>query len=161
MLNTLRQRQNGCHLADTTFKCIFLNENFSIFIKISLTVVSKGPINNIPALIQIMAWRRQVASYYLIQWRLGCQRIYTSLSLNELKWACQRTADWTEQQQQQQHWSWSIVFFLFCDEIHGPFLPVHSLQVHLLMTSHVGDLFPCRHGVQPLPDGRLQLSRDN
>ena len=28
-------------------------------IKISLNFVSKDPINNIPALVQIMAWRRQ------------------------------------------------------------------------------------------------------
>ena len=26
-LNTLRQIQNGCHLADDIFECIFLNEN--------------------------------------------------------------------------------------------------------------------------------------
>ena len=56
--NTLRPRQNGRHFADDTFKCIFLNENARIFIKISLKFVPKGPINNIPALVQIMAWRR-------------------------------------------------------------------------------------------------------
>ena len=39
-------------------KCIFLNENVSIAIKISLKFVPKGQINNIPALIQTMAWRR-------------------------------------------------------------------------------------------------------
>ena len=27
-INTLRPTQNGCHYADDTFKCIFLNENF-------------------------------------------------------------------------------------------------------------------------------------
>ena len=37
------------------FKCIFLNENVQILIKISLKFVPKGPINNIPALVQIMA----------------------------------------------------------------------------------------------------------
>ena len=35
-----------------------MNENVSISIKISLKFVPKGPINNIPALVQIMAWRR-------------------------------------------------------------------------------------------------------
>ena len=40
------------------FKCIFLNENVRISIKISLKFVPKCPINNIPALVQIMAWRR-------------------------------------------------------------------------------------------------------
>ena len=57
-VNTLRPRQNGRHFADDTFKCTFLNENVWIPIKISLKIVPGGPINNIPALVQIMAWRR-------------------------------------------------------------------------------------------------------
>ena len=57
-LNTLRPRQNGRHFPDDIFQCIFLNENVWISISISLKVVPVGPINNIPALIQIMAWRR-------------------------------------------------------------------------------------------------------
>ena len=57
-VNTLRPRQNGCHFADNTFNHIFVNENVRISIKFSLKFVPKGPINNIPALVQIMAWRR-------------------------------------------------------------------------------------------------------
>ena len=57
-LNTLRLRQNGCRFADDTFKCIFLNENVRISMKISLKFVPKGPINNNPALVQIMAWHQ-------------------------------------------------------------------------------------------------------
>ena len=49
---------NGRHFADDIFKCIFLNENVWIPIKISLKFVPKGPINNIPAMVQMMAWRR-------------------------------------------------------------------------------------------------------
>ena len=56
--NTLRPREIGRHSADDIFKCIFLNENMWIPIEISLKFVPKGPINNIPALVQIMAWRR-------------------------------------------------------------------------------------------------------
>ena len=56
--NTLRPRQNICHFADDIFKCIFLNENVWILIKISLKFVSNGPINNTSALVQIMAWYR-------------------------------------------------------------------------------------------------------
>ena len=41
-----------------TFKRIFLNENVRILIKISLKFFTKGPINNNPALVQIMAWHR-------------------------------------------------------------------------------------------------------
>ena len=56
--NTLRPRQNGRHFADDIFKWIFLNENVWIPIKISLKFVPRRPINNIPAFVQIMAWRR-------------------------------------------------------------------------------------------------------
>ena len=54
-INTLRPRQNGRHLPDIS-KCIFLNENIGITIDIWLKFVPKGSINNIPALVQIMAW---------------------------------------------------------------------------------------------------------
>ena len=56
--NTLRLKQNGRHFPDDIFECIFLKENVWNSIKISLKFVSKGSINNIPALVQIMAWRR-------------------------------------------------------------------------------------------------------
>ena len=58
LINTLRPRQNGRHLADDTFNRVFVNEYVRISIKFSLKFVPKGPINNIPALVQIMAWRR-------------------------------------------------------------------------------------------------------
>ena len=58
VINTLRPRQNGRHFADDTFNRIFLNENVRISIKFSLKFVRKGPINNILALVQIMACRR-------------------------------------------------------------------------------------------------------
>ena len=50
-------QQNGRYFPDDIFKCIFLNENVWIPVKISLKYVPKGPINNIPASVQIMAWR--------------------------------------------------------------------------------------------------------
>ena len=45
-------------LADDIFKCIVLNENDKIPIKISLKLVLKSPIDNKPASVQVMAWRR-------------------------------------------------------------------------------------------------------
>ena len=45
-------------LANDIFKCIFLNENVQISIKMSIKFVPNCPINNIPALVQILAWRR-------------------------------------------------------------------------------------------------------
>ena len=57
-VNSLRPRQNGRHFAEDIFNRISLNENVWIPIKISLKFVPKGPINNIAALVQIMAWPR-------------------------------------------------------------------------------------------------------
>ena len=58
LFNILRPRQNGRHLPDDIFKCIFLNENVWISFKISLKCVPEVWIYNIPALVLIMAWRR-------------------------------------------------------------------------------------------------------
>ena len=54
--NSLRPRRNRRHFADDVFKCNLLNENVWIPIKLSLKFVPKGPINNIPSLVQIMVW---------------------------------------------------------------------------------------------------------
>ena len=56
--NILRPRQNAHHFSDNIFKCIFLKENAWISTNISLKFVPKWPINNIPTLVQRMAWRR-------------------------------------------------------------------------------------------------------
>ena len=57
-LNSLRPRPNRRHFADDIFKRIFENENEWISPRISLKFVPDVRINNIPALVQIMAWRR-------------------------------------------------------------------------------------------------------
>ena len=54
-INMLRPRQNGRNLPDDIFKCIFLNEDVHISVKISMNIVPVGPINNIPAFVQKMA----------------------------------------------------------------------------------------------------------
>ena len=58
LVNTLRPRQHVRHFADDVFECICLNENVWISNMISLKFVPNDPINNNPALVQIMAWRR-------------------------------------------------------------------------------------------------------
>ena len=56
-LNTLMARQDSRYFADDVLnEC--LNENVWISLKIPLRFVPRCPINNIPALVQIMAWRR-------------------------------------------------------------------------------------------------------
>ena len=57
-LNTLRPGRNRRHFADNIFTYIFLKENVWISMEMLLKFVPKGPFNNIPALVQIMAWRR-------------------------------------------------------------------------------------------------------
>ena len=44
LFDTFRSKQNGRHLPDDTFKCIFFDENVWIVNKISLKFVSKCPI---------------------------------------------------------------------------------------------------------------------
>ena len=56
-VNSPPSEQNGPHFADI-FRCIFVNEMFYSLVKISLKFVSKGPIDNNTALVQIMAWGR-------------------------------------------------------------------------------------------------------
>ena len=45
-------------LADDNFKCIFLYENDTIAIRISMKFVPMSRMDNMSALVQIMAWRR-------------------------------------------------------------------------------------------------------
>ena len=83
-VNTLRPRQNGRLFADDIFKYISVNENVWISIEMSLKFVPKGGISNIPAFVQIMAWRRSgdkplSEPRWLFHWR-----IYAQLGLNEL-----------------------------------------------------------------------------
>ena len=56
-LVAIEARQNGPHFADDILICIFYGNGY-ISIKISQKYVPDGPINNIPALVQITAWCR-------------------------------------------------------------------------------------------------------
>ena len=59
VLPRLRGRDKmAAFFADDIFKFIFMNKNVWTSIKISLKFVPKGLNNNIPALVQIMSWRR-------------------------------------------------------------------------------------------------------
>ena len=74
-------------ISQTTFSNAFVvcTENAWILIEISLKFVPKDPINNIPALVQLMAWRRpgdKPLSKPIMVWLLT--HIYAPLGLNEL-----------------------------------------------------------------------------
>ena len=53
----IEAQTNGLYFPDNIFKYIFLNKN--VWISNTISLVPEGPINNIPALVQIMAWCRQ------------------------------------------------------------------------------------------------------
>ena len=57
-INKSRRRQNCHHFADGIFKWLFMNKNVWVSLKISLKIVPKFRINNIPGLVQIMDQRR-------------------------------------------------------------------------------------------------------
>ena len=59
-LATLRPRQQCRHFPYDNFKCIFLNQNAWISMKISFKFVPEDP-DHIPISVQIMAWRRSGA----------------------------------------------------------------------------------------------------
>ena len=67
-VDILRLRQNGRYCADDIFNHIFMNEKCFIFINISSKFVPRGSVNNIPVLVQMIAWCRQVTSHYLNPW---------------------------------------------------------------------------------------------
>ena len=83
-INALRPRRHGRYFPDDIIKCIFVCENVWISIKISPKCVSQGTMNSIPALVQIMAWRRPGDNPLSEPWWLVCWRIYASLGLSEL-----------------------------------------------------------------------------
>ena len=68
-------------MAYDNFKCIFLNENDRIFIRISLKFVLRSPIDNKTALVQVMAWRQAIICIKAdpVHWQ-----IYTALGGDEL-----------------------------------------------------------------------------
>ena len=93
-INTLRPRQNGRHFAGDIFKCILLNENVWITIKISLKFVPKGLTNNIPAMVQIMAWHRS-----------GDKPLYEPIMVSILTHICVSRPQWVNPEET----SWDLL----------------------------------------------------
>ena len=54
-------------LADDNFRCILMNENYTILIWISLKFVPGSLIYNKPALVQVMAWIKMTREVGKIQ----------------------------------------------------------------------------------------------
>ena len=73
------------HSMNDIFKCIFLNENVWVLFKISLKLVPKVSISNIPAMVQIMTWRRPADKSLSEPMMVSLLTHICSLSLCELK----------------------------------------------------------------------------
>ena len=80
--STCAPRQNGRHLPDEIFKCIFLNEMVWVSIAISLKL-SLGVQLTIFQHLPRLQDNGQATSHYLKQWWLVYWRIYASLGFNE------------------------------------------------------------------------------
>ena len=102
-VNTLAPRQNGREFPDDISKYIFLNENSWIAIEISLKFVPKGPNNNIPSLVQIMAWRRSGDKPLSEPMMVRLPTHISSLGLNELT---NIEIAWSHPQQKSGHVYW-------------------------------------------------------
>ena len=96
--NTLRPRRNGHHFTDYIFKCIFLNENVWISLKISLKFVLKVRINNIPALVRIMAWHRP-----------GDKPLSEPMMVSSLMHICVTLPPWVKNLGQSVTWTWDLM----------------------------------------------------
>ena len=85
-INTFGWRKSWHQSADEILKCFFINEKYHIFIQISLRFIPKGPINNMPSMVQIMPWRHSddnqlsddsVVYWYIYIWNTQPWRIHT------------------------------------------------------------------------------------
>ena len=103
-VKSLRPRQNGRLFTDDTFKRSFLNENIRISTKNSLKFVPKGLINNIPALVQIMACRlvraKPLSALFLIMaWRRPDDKpLSEPMLVRSLTHICVTRPQWVKEQ---------------------------------------------------------------
>ena len=72
-VNTLSPEQNVSHFAHNIYKWILLNENYYILTQISIKCDCKGTVDDIWALVQVMAWHRIL---------LAIWRVNSILSIN-------------------------------------------------------------------------------
>ena len=86
--NIFRPRQNGRNFPDDIFKCIVLNENVWISIKISLKFVPSVRLTIFQHWLRKWLGAVQATSHYMNQWWLVYWRIYMSRGLIELTRSC-------------------------------------------------------------------------
>ena len=129
----------GHHFPDDNLKRIFLNENVCISIMISLKFVHRGPINNIPELVQIMAWCRP-----------GDKPLSEPVVVSLLTHICVTRPHWVKRSRwpgishclyRDSSWHISGQFFLLCRCSQWGMTPDSICWVIILTTCHVVNLF--------------------
>ena len=123
-INSIRPRQNGCLFADDTFKRIFLNENIRISTKNSPKFVPKGLINNTPALVLIMAWRRP-----------GDKPLSEPMLVRSLTHICVTRPQWVKQKRNYSH---VLIISLYL-------LPILFYWFYLMVVSKILELIHCNN----------------
>ena len=135
IFNTLRPRQNGRLFTDDTYKCIFLNKNVRISITISLKFVPKGLINNIPALVLIMAWHRP-----------GDKPLSEAMMVRSLTHICVTRPQWVKWMVRSQGW-------LFIDDVLGFMLLKENACILIWISPNLVPFDPTDN--KPLPEPLL------
>ena len=110
-------RQNGRHFTDDILKCISVNGTYNILIRISLKFVSKGPINNILALFQMMAWRRS----------------------GDKSWSETMLTQFTDAYMRQ---LWQLSKVLFVSEHKTQYILIHAQFTHIGVFWHISKMPP-------------------
>ena len=99
---TLRLRENGLHFTDDISKCIFFNEKFWISNYISLKYFPYGLLDNMAALVQIMAWRRR-----------GDKPLSEPIMVSLPTYICVTRPQWVKSSHCNSFEDWAIVDFIY------------------------------------------------
>ena len=126
IFNSLRPRPNRRRFADDIFKRIFLNENEWISPRISLKFVPKVRINNIPALVQMMDWRRP-----------GDKPLSEPMMVTLLRHICVTRPQWVKKDEERK-----LLFYISFNNIHcSPMVWNHPSSASILLCSNSANFF--------------------
>ena len=129
-LNSLKQTK-WLPFRRRRFQTNFMNENAWISLKISLKFVPKVPINTIPALVQIMAWRRP-----------GDKPLSDPLMDNLLTHICVARPQWVNSShpgQNCRHFADDTLRYIFVNEMFCILIKIHwilLLSVQMTITDY-------------------------
>ena len=119
----------------------FLNKNVWISLKISLKFVPKGLINNIPPLVQIMAWRRP-----------GDKRLSEPMMVSLLTLTCVTWPQWVNGKITLGACGYFIRFFLSASQYHVfyMYLCLSLNKIYILILSYLMQIWPASNAANGL-----------